>query len=196
MSEKDISKNKSDQNRLELEWIEKIKNDDKLAYEKLFRKYYKILLEFAWDYVKDIQVAENIVQEVFFRIWVNRKKISISSRVNSYLLTSVKNQSLKYIRHQKVEKRTEIELDSIDCSLQTPEDVLNEKDIVIAVRAAINELPDRCREIFILSRYKNYKYSEIADLLKISISTVETQMGRAYKFLREHLSDLLTLISI
>lgn len=143
----------------------------------------------------DTPLAENIVQDVFLKIWENRTQLDPSGNIKSYLYTLVKNHALKQLRHDEVVTRASGELVELAESPPSPDAVLGERDLRVAVRNAIDELPERCREIFSMSRFDNLRYSEIAEILDISPKTVETQMSRALKQLREHLSDFLSDLS-
>jgi RNA polymerase sigma-70 factor (ECF subfamily) len=150
--------------------------------------YCQPLINFANRYINDIHIAENIVQDIFFKLWEKRSRLNPDSNIKSYIFTAVKNHALKYLRHYDVVKRSETELKSISLTVKTPEDFLHEKEFAQSVQNAINELPERCRLIFSMNRFDQLTYAEIASVLNISIKTVETQMGRALKFLRKHLT--------
>lgn len=181
------------QDRIDSKLVRKIRKSDASAFEGLFLTYCQTLIYFSWRYVRDVQVAENIVQDVFLKVWHKRKKLNPSLKIKSYLYTAVKNQTLQYLRHAKVEKQ-KTQPQELDSSTDSPEVKLAEKEISIAVHNAINELPDKCRHVFILSKYDHLTYSEIAEIRNISVKTVETQMGRALKYLRKRLSHLLSAL--
>jgi RNA polymerase sigma-70 factor (ECF subfamily) len=177
----------------EADCVTKIRDGDAGAFEELFNTYCQQLINFTRNYVIDKQVAENIVQDVFVRIWQRRKKLDPSKMIKSYLYTSVKNEALKQLRQLEIEKKShERILESYEDS--RPEKEIEGKEIGFYVNRAIDELPEKCREIFIMNRYDNLKYAEIADILDISVKTVETQMGRALKKLREKLKPIFPLI--
>ena len=109
-----------------------------------------------------------------------------------YLYTAVKNRALNYLRHQEVEKRSAGIVKAIAGSARTPDEELNEKEIEEAVNSAIEELPEHCRQIFMLRKYDNLSYSEIAEIHQISINTVKTQMSRSVKFLLKRLAHIIS----
>jgi len=191
-----IDNSQPDQFLLEAEWVKSIRTGDSGAFEKLFNTYCQRLINFSRRYVWDKQTAENIVQDIFLKIWQNRTNLDPSKMIKSYLFTAVKNKSIKHLRHADVRKR-EIETisDFLDAN-DNPEKELDEKEIALKVHQAINELPEKCREIFSMSRFDKLKYIEIANILDISVKTVETQMGRALKKLRERLKTFITIIII
>lgn len=182
------------QNTIESELIEKIVKNDADAFEKLFYTYCQPLINFTYRYVKTIPAAENIVQDVFLKIWLKRKQLKPSSNIKSYLYTAVKNEALKYLRHAKVVQRSAKEVQMLDSSIKKPEDELSEKELAAAVQKAIGELPQKSRMVFLMSKYDNLTYSEIAEIQKISKKTVETHMGRALKFLRKRLSNFFSVL--
>ncbi len=179
---------------MESEWIEKIAKGDHVAFERLFTYYCQPLINFACRYVKNTDIAENIVQDIFVKIWQNRTQLDPSSDIKIYLYTAVKNQSYKYFRHLDVKRRATENLPFVQQSVKTPEDERNEKEIITAINKAIEKLPKKARIIFSMNRFDNLTYKEIAKIQNISVKTVETHMGRALKFLRDHLSHLLVNI--
>lgn len=185
----------SKDNQPEREWVEKIRCGDAEAFEHLFKKYCQPLINFARRFVQDTQSAENIVQDVFLKIWSIRKELNPTLNIKSYLYTAVRNGALKQLRHQTVEQRTADRLTLPDFDLITPEDNLTEKELTAAVHQAVAELPEKCRIIFAMNRYDHLSYKEIAEIQNISIKTVETQMSRALKFLRQRLIYFLSIFS-
>jgi len=183
-----------EQSQIESEWIRDIKAGKQNAFEKLFNFYCQRLINFTRRYVADIQIAENIVQDVFVHVWNHRSNLDPSRLIKSYLFKAVKNEALKEIRHRDVETRSQQKLiDLIEPDID-PEKELTAEETNKEIHQAINELPDKCREIFKMNRFDGLKYAEIAEILNISEKTVETQMGRALKKLRIRLKPLLPLI--
>jgi len=176
----------------------RIKEGDELAFEKLFRKYYEGLLRLIWGYVKSEAIAEEIIQDVFFDIWKKRERLDIKESISAYLFRAARNMSIDYVRHSKVEQSWADEKKSLYSINAHPsiDEKLNTKLILVEVQKAIQELPERRREIFILSRYDGLSYREIAKLLDISVSTVETQISRSLKTLRDIFEPYVTFISI
>ena len=170
------------------------KNNHKL-YNQLFMDYYTNLCRFAYTYVKDTEIAEEIVQELFISLWENRNELNINTSARAYLYTSVRNRSLNYIRNEKTRighenefalKQIEKVTDIIDfCEREELQNIINE---------AVDELPESCQQIFRLSRYENLSYNEIAQQLNISPKTVENQIGIALKKIRTKLSPYLSCL--
>lgn len=189
-SKKQTSKN-AQPISMESEWVKKIREGDEKAFENLFNLYCQPLVNFACRYVFDLPVAENIVQDVFLTIWSKRVKLDPALNIKSYLYTAVKNQAFHHLRHVKVERSSADVIQTSVAPIRTPEDEWTEKEVTDTVHQAIAELPEKCRIIFSMNRFDRLTYAEIAEVLDISIKTVETQMGRALKYFRKRLSHYL-----
>lgn len=164
---------------------------DKDAFEKLFREFFPPLLSFARKILVDEDDAREVVHQVFINLWEKRDKIDLSTSLKSYLFTSVHNRSLNVIRDRKKFSSEEVPemAGEWDVSTQIESMELEEK-----INEAIASLPEKCRQIFELNRFDGLKYSEIAIQLNISVKTVENQMSKALKILREKLLKYLTLL--
>ncbi len=168
--------------------FEEIKQGDELAFNRLFDQHYTSLCFFADKYLEDIDQSRSVVQGFFVDLWVKREKIKISQSVKSYLYSSVKNRSIDHLRKEKKNTHTTELTDDI---AQSPfKDLVEEAELNDRINQSINELPEKCREIFMLCRFEGLKYAQIAEQLDISIKTVEMQMGIALKKLRQKLSDI------
>lgn len=168
----------------------RIKDSDIAAFEALFREYYPRLCRFAWGLVKDMDCAEEIVQEFFYNYWKNREKIQIRFSVKSYLFSSVRNLSLKYLEQQEVRRRY---ADRILASENEPQagqlEAMQARELERIIGKALEDLPGRCRQVFALSRQEGKKYQEIAAILGISVKTVEADIAKVLKHLRKRLAD-------
>lgn len=167
----------------------KIEHGNEEAFKILFQNYYASLCYFANQYVKEDHAAEEIVQEVFLKIWEKRKIIKIETSVKQYLYKSVRNSSLNFIQHNKV--KNQYAMDIIENFKQEidPTKYYLEVGLAEKIEESINSLPEKRKEIFRLCKEDGLKYKEIAEKLKISVKTVEAQMGLALKSLREKLKD-------
>jgi RNA polymerase sigma-70 factor (ECF subfamily) len=184
----------TDQEAVDTEWTAGIAVGNAASFEKLFNHYCQPLINFSRRYVRDRQAAENIVQDIFVRIWTNHTNLDPSKSIKSYLFTSVKNESLKYLRHLDVELKSIGKMADPANEGDHPEKNYDQSELERNINKAVSELPAKCREIFSMSRFDNLKYAEIAQILNISVKTVETQMGRALKKLRERLKPFLILL--
>lgn len=166
----------------------------KIDFEKLFKDHFVHLCNFARGYLNDTEDAKEIVQEVFFKLWQNRDSINLDKSVKSYLFTSVRNRSLNFIRDHKKFKSQVLDVDIADYDLAFEQDVFSKYDLENRINVALNKLPEKCREVFVMSRQEELKYKEIAEKLNISVKTVEAQMSKALRILREELKDYILLI--
>jgi RNA polymerase sigma-70 factor (ECF subfamily) len=173
----------------EKQWINNIKNGDIKSFESFFRQFYQPLCEYASSLVKDYDLSEELVQDVFFQIWKKRADIKIQTTLQGYLYQSVKNECLQHIRHKAVEKKyAEKVQKDFNHTEYFPTDELVVNEISDKINSTLESLPDKCKEIFKLSRFEGLKYSEIAEKLSVSVKTVESYMGKALKIFRENLS--------
>lgn len=167
--------------------FQQIKKGDEAAFSRLFDGYYSALCMFANKYLRDMDLSRSLVQQVFIDLWTKRESITVSTSVKSYLYTTVKNRCIDVLRK---EKTTTAISESVENLNQIPfRDLIEEAELNDRINASINQLPEKCREIFLLCRFEGLKYSEISENLGISVKTVEMQMGIALKKLRENLSD-------
>lgn len=168
--------------------FEEIKAGNKGAFDSLFRLYYQDLCRYALFMSCNADEAEEIVQEMFFKLWQNHKQINIPVAVKSYLYASIKNAVLNNFKHEKIKlayiKEKQLQEYDLDSS-----EIMENAESLSNISNAIEQLPQKRREIFIMCKLDGLKYKEIAEKLDISIKTVENQMGEALKFLREKLSD-------
>lgn len=162
----------------------KLQKKDEKVLKKLFFLYHEKLVLRAYHYVNDQQVAEELVQDLFLTLWEKAPSIELRGKIENYLMVSIKNRSFNFLKSRYAKLQlTDFEDKHFDAVSQTHEydiDQLQKK-----IDWSINELPEKCREIFILSRRHEMSYQEIADKLQISKKTVETQMGIALKKLRQ-----------
>lgn len=162
--------------------------------DQLYLEHYAGLNRYAFTMVNDRAVAEEMVQQVFFKILEREEPIAVHTSIKAYLYRSVNNECLNHFKHMKVRRGFEAHNNSIMKQIpETPSGKLQLKELEEKLRETINGLPEQCRTIFQLSRFEQLKYVEIADHLGLSVKTVETQMSRALKKLRVQLADYLPL---
>jgi len=167
------------------------------AFEFIFLNYYSRLCAYATGILRDDSTAEDTVQDFFFKLWENRKSVHIEISLKSFLFRSVYNQCINCLEHLKVTRKySDIALkNQIDfispLSDQYPIANLISKELEATIKQAIDQLPDQCREVFLMVRYEEMTYLEVAEKLCISINTVKTQLQRAIKKLRDNLKEYL-----
>ena len=175
-----------------------LRGGEAAALDELFRRHYVTLCRVAVRLVQDAAAAEDIVQEFFAAMWTKRQRLpqDIPS-VGPYLRTSVRNRSLNYLRDRKRIPDGDGDMPDLaaDASHQ-PGAVLENKELQQGVNDAIDRLPERCRLVFVMSKLEEMSHKEIAEGLDISVKTVENQMTRAYKFLRDYLAAGLLLLTL
>jgi RNA polymerase sigma-70 factor, ECF subfamily len=176
----------------------RIRIGDEQAFELFFRKYNIRLCAFANKFLDDPQIAQEVVQDVFIRIWENREDIDPENSLKSYVFKHVQNLCLNKLRRRKVESRfTEVyKLVYIQHSEFSADESLLAKELEAHIVHSIKKLPSECRKIFELSRHEGLKYKEIAEALNISVKTVEAQMSKALKSLRLELTDFITIVLV
>lgn len=169
--------------------FDKVKNGDLSAYESIFKSYYPSLTRYATSILRDINIGEEIAQEVLMYIWEKRHQINLTSTLKAYLFSSVKNKCINYIRIELPKLQATTDLSGVAALGQTPFASDNSELIKRKIQHAIDQLPTKCKNIFVLSRYGGLTYNEIAEELEISVKTVENQMSIALKKLKESLSE-------
>jgi RNA polymerase sigma-70 factor, ECF subfamily len=174
----------------EPELLERLRRGDQAAFDAIFRAHYAQLVSVGESMLGDRGSAEEIAQDVMLELWKRREGLNVDS-VRAYLIRATRNRALNQIRHDKVTRRAEPFAAREQSAPASAESDLADQEIVAAVKAAVQHLPERCREVFELSRVHGLKYSEIARTLEISVKTVEAQMGKALRILRERLADFL-----
>lgn len=170
--------------------IRRIRQGNKQEFEKLFRSSYVSLVRYAKTILRDHDTSEEIVQELFFRLWQDRENLKIESSLNGYLFRSVHNRALHYLEHQKVIGRHAGEMAAAaDQTSEAVTDAIYYSELQAKVARVLERLPERCREIFRMSRFEGLKYTEIAEKLSVSMKTVEANMGKALKEFRNALAE-------
>lgn len=170
------------------ELVEGIRSGDQVAFEKLFHLYYSRLCVFSNGYVKSLDLSRDVVQEVFIKIWDNRENFYINQSLKAYLYMAVRNQSLNFLQQRKQKERLEGRLkkqQELNDTINRVE--FNTEELSQKVWKLVEELPEKRHTIFILYRKHGLSYSEIAEVMDIARKTVENQMGKSLKFLRERL---------
>lgn len=172
-------------------------HSDQSAYKELYLLFYKPLLQFAYSFVRSHETAEEVVSDVFINCWKKRASLAEVENCKLYLFVSTKNTALNYLRAQK---KPLLQVQQYQVQLQSiffdPESLMITAEMVNRVQAAIRKLPPRCQLIFKLIKEDGLKYREVAELLNLSVKTVENQMATATRRVGEAIRfDLLTSIS-
>lgn len=167
-------------------------NTGEKAFEMVFKTNFKGLHAYAYTIVKDEVMAEELVQNVFCRLWEKRAGITVETSLGAYLYRSVYHESLNYLKHLKVrEAYGAYARSQLNSAVDSAEKKVLVSDLEKRLNEALTNLPQQCRTIFQMSRFEELKYQEIADRLGLSIKTVENQMGKALRILRSKLSEFL-----
>lgn len=170
---------------------------DITAFEMIFKTYYQPLCNYAYSFVQDRDEAEEIVQSTFLSVWEKRADLAIHTGVKPYLYAMVRNAALNVIKHEKVKQQhASVELAVAEKSVESVTHTVMASELEDRIYKALNKLPEQCRLVFKLSRFEELKYAEIAEQLNISVKTVENQMGKALKIMREQLKDYLPLLIV
>lgn len=188
----------ADARELDAALVVRVRTGDASAFEILFRAYYPKLASLAYGYVKSREIAEELVQDTLLRVWEDRASWDVRGSVSSYLYAAVRHRAISHLRRVRV--ATHFEDDAAAASRHEPgagvfasrvpaaDEGLEEADLQAAVDRAVGELPARCREAFLLSRQHQLSHAEIATTMGTSIKTVENQIIKARKHLRDRLA--------
>ena len=172
--------------------IEELISGKELAFDELFRKYYRRLVYFAMNVVKNKDSAEEVVQDLFVTLWEKKDKLQLKVSLKAYLYRAVYNNSVQYYKKQQRFVYNDVAL--LEELSDDYTDILEQSELEERIYQTIEQLPEKCKEIFKLKRFDELKNREIAEKLKISIKTVETQMTRALKYLAKNLGDLILIV--
>lgn len=181
----------------EIETYEAFRVGDETAFEMIFKSYYSTLCRYANSFLEDPQEAEEVVQSSFINFWERRQSLDITVSIKSYLYRAVRNSCLNVIKHERVKREhAQHEVFMQAGSFEAPAQTLATDELEQRIYEAMQKLPEQCRLVFQMSRFEELKYQEIADQLNISIKTVENQIGKALKIMREQLRDYLPFLTI
>ncbi len=175
------------QNITDQELLNLLRTDGDRAMEVLFKNYYSYICSVVYKILPDANLVEDLTQEVFYELWRKREVIHISTSLGAYLRRSAVNRTLNYIRDQKIKFDEE---EKIDLGHSTPakgQTNVEAEELQALINEAVDSLPERCRIVFALSRYEEMTYKEIAAELDISVKTVENQISKALRILRQKL---------
>ncbi len=176
----------------EIDILERLAQSDEMALDAIYRHYWERLFIVSYNILKDRQACEDIIQDVFVKLWANREKLNISLSLKSYLFASCRYALYRQIRANKFRLDISEGLEK-RLSNETVFGRIEHQELVSYINSIIEQLPPKCREVYLLSRNENLSYKEIAERLSISVKTVENHINRALHEIRDSLSDLLTI---
>lgn len=175
---------------------------EKASFTEIYRIYFPKLVRFSREYVISTEDAENIVQDIFMYLWEHQDMLSSLTNLNAFLFTLAKNRCIDFYRHKTLIDKKKESLDSLperelklkmEALMQFDENIFTEKEIEELLNKAIEHLPEKCRQVFILSRMEGLKHEEIATQLNISVHTVQNHIVTALRKLKVELKDYLPL---
>lgn len=177
--------------------VKKIKEGDIKTFEHVFRFYYTQLKMYAFSITEREDIAEEVIQDLFYRIWKERTNLQIVRSFKSYLYTAVRNQSLQYIEHRSVQERHKQKVladneKGLGIPETNPEEQLLYSELEEIINRILARLPERRRQIFNLHRFDGKKYKEIAGELSLSVKTVEAEMTKTYQELKKEIEKYLS----
>ena len=171
--------------------IGKMKAGDRESFNQIFRQYYTPLLHFCIRFVGDEDTAAEIVQDLFFKLWTGREKLSFTTGFQPYMMRSVRNAAITYINKERSHAEANGRIYSGDSDDNDPSETLQSNNLEAAYRQVLASMPEKRREVFLASRFEGLKYNEIAEKMGVSQKTVEAHMSAAIKQLREGLKEYL-----
>jgi RNA polymerase sigma-70 factor (ECF subfamily) len=184
-------------------FFHRFKSGDELAFERIFKSGYRQIVGFCDQFINDHDKAQSLAQEAFINLWLNREKVETVNGIKSFLFTYARSGCLNYLRHKKVANKYQDKL------LNTKEADINREvlesfdfhsievtELEEIIQRSINELPDKCREVFVMSRFGNKRNKEIAEELGITEKAVEANITRAIKTLKSSLSDYFPMLLV
>ena len=174
----------------ENEILNQIRQGDLKEFEFMFRTYYKELCNYAFQYFHDKDTSEEIVQDLFYKLWIKKETLVIKTSIRAYLYKAVYNNTMLFLRKKKSREKIELMPEEVDHAyVNEPEIPMQYTELDRIIQETIVSMPERVRKIYELSRLEGLKYKEIADRLSISIKTVEANMGKALKLFRQNLKN-------
>lgn len=185
-------------NDIDIFFLQRFRRGDEIAFEFYFKSNYNQIVGFCNHFISDLDKSKSLAQDVFLNLWLNREKIETANGIRAFLYTFARSSCLNYIRHLKVIKKYNDDhlcAKNIEINFEVLESFdfnsVEFSELEKLIHEAINSLPEKCREVFVLSRFDGKRNKEISQELCISIKAVEANMTRALKLLRTKLSEYL-----
>ena len=170
---------------------EMLLSDSDRAIVLIFKRYYSYLCKAVYKIIPDSNLVEDLTQDVFYELWRKKEQLSVSASLKSYIRRAAVNKALNYIRDQKIKFADGEQYPVVKSKQPSATQKMEADELQQRIDDAIDSLPDRCRIVFVLSRFEDMSYAEIAEQLDISVKTVENQISKALKLLRSALEDYL-----
>lgn len=170
------------------------KADSAVLFEQSFKENFKRLHAYACTILNNEADAEEMVQQVFYKLWEKKEKLHEIDSIAAYLYRSVHNECMNLVKHQKVKDTHREHSTYLNTDNTNAVDNAEARELKERLHYAMQQLPEQCRTIFQMSRFEELKYREIADKLGLSIKTIENQMGKALKIMRKQLADYITVL--
>ncbi len=183
--------------------VKQIQSGNRAAFDQFYKEYFRSMVAFASSYLRDKNLAEDLVQDAFIKLWEKRTTINDDSNLGAFLVTIIKNSMLDYFNHVRIKNKVESQLQSslahsVELNYQSIEacdpNSLFQKDIHQLIQKALNRMPEQTKTIFEMSRFKNMSYQEIAQHYQISVKGVGFHIAKALKEMRNQLKDYLAFI--
>lgn len=171
--------------------LARLRQGDHAAFEAIFRQWYEPVVRSATRVLRDAGVAEELSQDVFLELWRRRESLAPDSSVAGYLMQAVRNRALNHLRHLAVQKKSIVYVEALSEPAEASDSQVQTSELQAALTKAIAELPPRTREVFVMSRERGLRYSEIAQELGVSVKAVEANMSRALRIMRDRLAAFL-----
>lgn len=170
--------------------VQSIQNGSLDSFEVLFRTYYKELCNYVYQYFHDKDTTEEIVQDLFYKLWAKKETLIIRTSIRSYLYKSAYNNTMLLLREKNTRQMTDVIPENPEAGYSNEPDIqLQAGELDELVQSTMSSMPQKVRRIFELSRFEGLKYKEIATRLSISVKTVEANMGKALKLFRKNLKE-------
>jgi len=166
--------------------LELLKSNPKAGFTQLFDEYFAEVCTHVYRYIPNKRVAQDVAQDLFVELWTKRDKLNITSSAGAYLHHMAVSRALNYIRDNKKHRHADVsQMRAVKTDQPTPGEVMDARSLERMISSTIDALPDRCRQVFMLSRFEQLSNAQIAESLDISVKTVENQMTKALKTIRE-----------
>jgi len=175
--------------------ISKLKDSDHSAFSYIFNAFYKDLVIFASRFTHDLNIAEEIVQDTFVKLWEEHESIKVTVSLKAYLLKIVQNKCIDWYRHKKImQTHNNIVMENSPQLIYDTDSYILHSELQEQIEAVLGILPEEISEVFRMNRNKGLRYHEIADLLGVSVRTIEVRIGKALHMLRNHLKEYFIVI--